>query len=423
MAGGAGSSALTARSHTVAEGESLSSIALSQYGDARLWFRIAQANALDVAPTAKLMAGQVLQVPAALAAGADAQGFRPYDPSAVIGDQTAALPAPAADNGGCGALGKIIMVVVAAVAAVATAGALAGASGSLGNLFTTGMQALGGGVGSAAGGGMALGLTGTGTSLGLAGFAVSGAVGSIASQVVGMGLGVQEGFSWKGVGMAALSSMFSGLFKGDLLGTTANTWPNAMVRAAVGNALTQTSAVVLGLQPKFDWRGVAASAVGAGVGHAVGDALGLRADTTGQNPGVLLAKRLATGLLAGTAAAVARGGKVAIQQVATDAFGQALADGFMDGLREPVRAGAGRCGPVRAATVTLMWVTSRNPPPPTYHPGNAIYRNDFGDSRLQYQQLPDDFMMRVLHGHRLNAEAVTLRHRAHFGRVVIGQHH
>ena len=35
-------------------------------GNARLWFRIAQANALDVAPTAKLMAGQVLQVPAAL---------------------------------------------------------------------------------------------------------------------------------------------------------------------------------------------------------------------------------------------------------------------------------------------------------------------------------------------------------------------
>ena len=77
----------------MAEGESLSSIALGAYGDARLWFRIAQANALDVAPTAKLMAGQVLQVPAALAAGADAQGFRPYDPSAVIGDQSAGMNA------------------------------------------------------------------------------------------------------------------------------------------------------------------------------------------------------------------------------------------------------------------------------------------------------------------------------------------
>ncbi len=36
--------------------------------------------------------------------------------------------------------------------------------------------------------------------------------------------------------------------------------------AAVGNALTQTSAVVLGLQPQFDWRGVAASAMAAGWG-------------------------------------------------------------------------------------------------------------------------------------------------------------
>ncbi len=183
------------------------------------------------------------------------------------------------------------------------------------------------------------------------------AAGSIASQVVGMGLGVQEGFSWKGVALSALSGgVGAGLGDWANLGTTAGTWPNAMVRAAVGNALTQTSAVVLGLQPKFDWRGVAASAVGAGVGHAVGDALGLRADTTGQNPGVQtftqLAKRLATGLLAGTAAAVARGGKVAIQQLATDAFGQALADGFMDGLREPVRAVGGGGGGGGGASVS-----------------------------------------------------------------------
>ena len=310
----------------MAEGESLSSIALGQYGDARLWFRIAQANALDVAPTAKLMAGQVLQVPAALAAGADAQGFRPYDPSAVIGDQSAALPAPAADNGGCWALGKIIMVVVAVVVAVKT-GQLEAVKAFWSSAF---------------------GAAQTSAVVTAAAAATGAAAGSIASQVVGMGLGVQEGFSWKGVALAALSGgVGAGLGDWANLGTKAGTWQHAMVRAAVGNALTQTSAVVLGLQPKFDWRGVAASAVGAGVGYEVGGALGLRGDTTGLNPGVLLAKRLATGLLAGTAAAVARGGKVAIQQVATDAFGQALADGFMDAVREPVRtvvAGGGSSG-------------------------------------------------------------------------------
>lgn len=46
-----------------------------------------------------------------------------------------------------------------------------------------------------------------------------------------------------------------------------------------------------------------------------------------------------------------------------------------------------------------------------------------GLSGLQDQQLADDLMVSVLHRHRLNAEAVTLCHRAHFGRIVIGQHH
>jgi hypothetical protein len=72
---------------------------------------------------------------------------------------------------------------------------------------------------------------------------------------------------------------------------------------------------------QFDWRGVAASAVGAGVGQAVSGAIGnsFGGDAFGQ-----FAKRAVSGLAAGTAAAVMRGGKIAIQQVATDAFGNVL---------------------------------------------------------------------------------------------------
>jgi hypothetical protein len=47
------------------------------------------------------------------------------------------------------------------------------------------------------------------------------------------------------------------------------------------------------------------------------------------------AARAVTGLAAGTAAAVMRGGKIAIQQVATDAFGNALGSGLADAMSTP----------------------------------------------------------------------------------------
>jgi hypothetical protein len=91
--------------------------------------------------------------------------------------------------------------------------------------------------------------------------------------------------------------------------------------------LNQGIGVVTGLQSKFDWRSVAASAVGAGVGQAVSGPIG---DALGKGT---FGARLATGLIAGGAAAIARGGKVAIQQVVVDAFGNAAAESFVDAMQ------------------------------------------------------------------------------------------
>jgi len=92
--------------------------------------------------------------------------------------------------------------------------------------------------------------------------------------------------------------------------------------------------VITGLQERFDWRGVAASAVGAGVGEAVAPGL---ARAFGSDPMGQFATRMTTGLVAGTAAAVMRGGRVAIQQVAVDAFGNALATSLVDSMtRDPL---------------------------------------------------------------------------------------
>jgi hypothetical protein len=182
---------------------------------------------------------------------------------------------------------------------------------------------------------MAAGSSILGGSAGLAGIgigAVAGAVGSIAGQAVGNAIGAQNGFSWKEVALGALSAgvtagvgEFAAAGDGVLSGPSAGAFAG---RAAVSSALTQGLAVATGLQHSFSWREVAASAAGAGVGAEVGGAMSdVHADP--------FASRLLTGFAAGTTTAVLHGGRVSVQQIATDAFGQALGNGFVDAMSNP----------------------------------------------------------------------------------------
>lgn len=299
---GAGYPANVPTSYTVTDADladrsrTLQNIARATLGDARLWYWIAEAN--NLASAQELRAGQVLSIPNRMAtAGNTADTFKPYDPSQIVGDTTPTLPAPG--KKGCGGLGQVIMVVVAIVAAAVTqqwylvqyAGGAA----------ATGAQVV-------------------------ASYALGGAAGSIASQAVGLATGDVDRFSWKGVALSAIGAgVTAGLPVGDLLGTTQGSIANTVVRAALGSTITQGIGVATGLQKSFSWRSVAASAVGAGVGQVVGEAFGLTPQRIeGMSPGELFGKRLAKGLVAGTATALAKGGKVAIQQVAVDAFGNAL---------------------------------------------------------------------------------------------------
>jgi YD repeat-containing protein len=299
--------------HVASAGDTLESLAHSYYGDSGLWYRIADANGL--AGNEQLRAGQVLKIPGTERNSNSANTFKPYEPGKVIGDTSPNVPMPEAGDGGCGGIGQILMIVVAVAVTIYTAGTAAGA------LSTTG--AFGATAGTAGA------ITISGTTMTAAGWAAAGAIGgaagSIASQAVGNAVGAVDGFSWKQVALSAIGGGISGGLGGWApLGET-NTVGNAIVRAAVGNAVGQGAGVVTGLQKSFDWRSVAASAVGAGVGQAVGPAIGdAFGKAFGQNAGSALGGRLATSLVAGTAAAVMRGGKVAIQQVATDAFGNAL---------------------------------------------------------------------------------------------------
>lgn len=196
---------------------------------------------------------------------------------------------------------------MAVVVAVYTGGAAVGllSSGAYGSV---GAAVAGGAYGTAA-----------------AGAAIGAAAGSIASQGVGVAIGAQDSFSWKGVALSAVSAGVTAGVGGALAGGTGvlagDGWQAVAGRAAISNALTQGISVATGLQSSFSWRSVAASAVGAGVGQTVGPITG---DAIGGSPLGNFAAAGLTALAAGATVAAMRGGRINATQIATDAFGVAL---------------------------------------------------------------------------------------------------
>jgi len=308
-------------SYTVQNGDTLQSIARSAYGDSALWFRIAEANGLS--SDRDLRVGQTLNIPnQATGVHNDGSVFKPYDPSKVVGDTTPNLPMPSDGGGGCGVVGSIITMVVVIVVAYFTQQYY---------LVNYGTVAAGGGAtaagagtaaaGTAAGaGGAAVGsaVTYTAGSMAVAG-AIGGVAGAVAGQLVGTALGMQNGFDWRavalgGIGGAVAGGLSSVNFVGNAVG-------NAAVRGVLTSAVTQGIGVATGLQQSFNWRSVAAAGMGAAAGAAMGQALGTALGT--DNLGKFATAAL-TSAAAGTATAVARGGRVDVATIATDAFGNAL---------------------------------------------------------------------------------------------------
>jgi len=302
-------------SYTVQAGDTLQSIAKAMWGNAGLWYRLADANSVDT-----VSEGDVITIPArSTTVYNDHQTYEPYDPAQAVGDTTPNLPMPA-NGGGCGGVGQIVMLAVA----IAVTAATGGAGGAIANFWS-------GALGSAGMAGTAL-TTATTVATG----ATAAAVGSIASQAVGVAIGAQDSFSWKGVALSAISGGVGAGVTSMATGALAGQTTSAIIgRAALGNVLTQGIGVATGLQDKFDWRGVAASAAGAGMGAAIGKELGLPvngARPDGMQMGEFFGKTAAKAFGAGLTTAVMRGGKVAVQQVAVDAFGNALGSSLAEAM-------------------------------------------------------------------------------------------
>ncbi|MDN6886173.1 LysM peptidoglycan-binding domain-containing protein [Variovorax sp. CAN2819] len=302
----------TPGSYSVGVSDTLQTIAKGAYGDSSLWYLIADANGLS--GNADLRAGQVLRIPAATSSANNANTFKPYDPSKIASDSPTMMATPQSQGGGCGGLGQIIVAVVAIVVTYFTAGALSGpmsaAFGATGGAVTT--------AGTVAAG------------------AIGGAVGSIASQAVGIAIGAQDGFSWKGVALGAIGGAVSaGLGGANVLPDTGNAFVNGAMRGALGSTITQGVAVVTGLQDKFSWKSVAASAVSAGVSQGLNSAMQYDPKTQFD-----FGKSFVSGFGGALVGTVVRGGKISGAQIAADAFGNIIGDALAKANNVPGVVGA-----------------------------------------------------------------------------------
>jgi YD repeat-containing protein len=342
-------------SYTVNKGDTLQSIAQSVYGDANLWYKIAQQN--GISGNVPLSEGMRINLPTGVVRSAHNSGtVSPYNPGEAIGDLTPTTTAPPKKGKKCGVLGAIVLAVVAIAVTVVTAGAFFAAAAP--------------GVGLKGGIALALGGTATATAGTVTatafGAVVAGGIGAAAGSIVTQGIkiaaGVQEKFSWKGVGLAAIGGAVSGgLGKSGLFGTTGadgaftagrigikNAVVNAGVQGAASSALTQGIGLVTGLQDKFSWAGVAAAGIGAAAGRAA-SGLASRgghgfADALGLQDGTALHTRISASVsraLVGAASAIAN----AATRSAIDgsSFGDNVVQAIPDVVAGALQAYASAC--------------------------------------------------------------------------------
>lgn len=324
--------------YTAKAGDTLNSIATAMWGDASLWYLIADANGLS-GPGA-IAAGMRLVIPNKVANLHNNNAtFRPYDPNQAMGETSPTnAPAPvlaAKAKKGCGVVGQILMVVVAVVVTALTYGAL-----------TAPTSTLFGGVFAGATSGIAAATAG----------AIAAAAGSIASQAFGVATGNQDKFSWKSVAMAAVTAAVGGVGP---VGSVHNVedFAIAVAKGAANNAISQSIGVVIGVQDKFSWTNVAVAGVVAGVSSAVDTKLTtkfgeFRADSWQGMASTALSG--SAGAIAGAAAHSLIDGSdfgknlmTALPDVISSTIGNAIAGGLQRAAELAERRGEGKFGIAR----------------------------------------------------------------------------
>jgi len=328
-------SAGPSQTYTWSAGDTLRGVAQTVYGDANLWWVIADANGVSQEDPPE--AGSVIRLPSLTRSTNGAGTGAVYNAGRIVGDTTPeAIAPPIPSEGDCAFFAQAIIIVIAIVVTIITSGATAEALASAAPEVFGAEAAAGAGVaeaGAAGAGAAGAGAAGAGVATvapnaaALAvGGAVGGAVGSIVSQGAAMALGLQQSFSWKQVGIAAIGGAVGGGLK------TVNPFGSAVLNAAAGNLLTQGLAVATGLQQHFDWRSVAASAIAAPIGQLVSE--NLNSNELEKLLGTRFAAAVAENFISGTATqlvrqAVYHKGHLDFAQIVGDAFGNAIGESQM----------------------------------------------------------------------------------------------
>jgi YD repeat-containing protein len=324
----------TPSNYVVNQGDTLQSIAQSVWGDSNMWYLIADANGLD--SSKPLNPGDNLKIPNVVSSTHnDADTFKPYSPDDVIGNTAPtpkAPPPPKPKKKKSGGLATVVMVVVAVVATVFTAGAatavISGAASTLGGAAAAGTAAL-----SAA-------AAGTAATISIGGAIIGAAVGSAASQLVGMGMGAVDKFSW---GQVAASGITGGLTYGITsgIGTLAQgaqpgSWAQIAASAArtysaqgvFNYAASQVANRIVGLDTSFSWNRLASSVVAANVSGQLNGRFG------NQLSGQIVSGQVGAYASAAISDKWLGGSRPNHVQIAADAFGNTLGNFFVDQFRE-----------------------------------------------------------------------------------------
>ncbi len=293
----------------VQEGDTLRLLATRLFGDQSLWYLLAEENGLTE-PDLPLQAGTTLRVPNGVYSLANtANVFKPFNASAIEKSPSLMNMTPRMPEAPCGRMGQVLVAIIAIVVTAIVTYYMPAASGWVGAFFQ--------GV-------------------------VAGTVGSVASQGVGVLFGIQSDIDWNAVALAAVSAGV-GQAVGPAFGKLVNNNPVALdlLSGALGNAATQGTSILLGLQDHFSWRDVAISAAASAAAGATRRWVGGKLDGEAS-----FGKDFGMSLLSGGASASVRalfGGKTDAISLATDAFGTALGNSIVRNLQAaPKSLGASR---------------------------------------------------------------------------------
>lgn len=225
----------------VSGGETLRSLAQRVYGNASLWYVIAEANALN--SDEDLVAGASLTVPEVRVSSNDANTFRPYNPGEITGPTSPGLPYIPSADAGCNQIAAVIRVVVTAVLMVTPLGPFAA-------------------------------------------MAFAG-IGEVAAQSVEISGGQRPGYDWGGVAVSAISAGYGAKAGANWIddaqsvaGTYARTAVVAAGKAAVNYTGSYAINKALGQDASFSWRELAVSSVSTAITSSL---LGGSSPRTGAN--------------------------------------------------------------------------------------------------------------------------------------------